>query len=278
MVKEPEVVVNRDGITLQAGGDRVTVSAKDINNVLARIYAPSGIFQPALRWVSQGGHAAIMERPPFIARVAYRPGEAEQIDEQDAQFYNIPVPWQVYGVVFNADFTEVQNLYVFVRNSPMMDETSTLHMFPFPNVFNTSEACMGPAFQTNFAKIKVNNLATAIASVLNAFWSADFNEDAGPGTWYADWRAPINSLPPEFVQAIQNGSIVPWKLLRYYSEVSIENFLRYQFPVGNTISPLGDSIKVLMEQLNADEDVSLSDLDGLYESLRLIHAKGQGKK
>lgn len=256
----------------------MTLGANVVNEALGKVFANSGIFQPALRWVSQGGHAAIMERPPFIARVAYRPGEAETIDENEAQFYNIPVPWQIYGIVFNPDFTAVEKLYVFVRNSPMLDETSTLHMFPFPNVFNTSEACMGPMFQMNFAKNKVDNLATAIASLLTAFWSADFNEDAGPGTWYADWRAPIHSLPQEYVQSIQNGNIVPWKLLRYYSEVSMENFLRYQFPVGNTLSPLGDSIGVLIERLTSDETVSLHTLEGLFGSLRLLHAKAQGNK
>lgn len=271
-MNEPELVLTASGLEYRYDGEIRQVSAEDLTKALPSIFAPSGIFQPAVRWISMGSHAIIMERPPFIARVSYRPGVANELADEDAQHYQVPVPWTVYGIVFSADFREITRMFVFARNSPILSPEDTLHMFPYPNVFNSSEACMGKAFEKAFKLKSTDTLALATAQVLNAFWSADFNEDAGPNTWYAPWRTPMANLPKELREAISIETIEPWKLLRFYSEQALGEFVRFAFPISNNLNTNGDTITDLMRVLQACEPTNFSTSDGLLAALRMLHA------
>lgn len=269
-----KIVFSETHLEIQAEGMGHSVAFEHIDAAIKGIFAPTGILMPAVRWISQGGHAVIMERPPFVARASYRPAAADQLPEDQAQHYNIPVPWQVYGIVFSEDFREIRLMYVYARNSPMLGPDDRLSMFPYPNVFNTAQACMGEAFKREFARTPSHNLAEAIAQVVNTFWSADFNEDAGPNTWYAAWRAPVASMSPNWQLSFQQETIVPWKLLRYYAETALEHFLRWEFPVSNNLNPQGDRLSDLMTTLQEHEPINLSNVAGLIESLRLLHSLG----
>lgn len=84
----------------------------------------------------------------------------------------------------------------------------------------------------------------------------------------ADWQELINAM-----------AVQPYKLLRWYSEITLEHFRQFRFPCVNTLDPAGDTVAQLIKKLSADETVSLSSTQGVYDALRLAHAKaGRSKK
>lgn len=136
-------------------------------------------------------NGVIFERPPFSTASRWQPGTMNQHGETSD--IDLPIPWQVYGIVFDPA-GQVVAMKIFARNYPVMTATDTLGVLPIPNMDHTSSACLGPAFHKYYRHAITpkdpasEDFGARIATAVNTFWSGTFNNDFP--NWADAWRLP----------------------------------------------------------------------------------------
>lgn len=233
-----ELVVSDEGVEIRQYGHSKAVNRAAFDKAIRDYSKPlkdSGLLPPAIRWISGSGRSVILERPPTVARVGYRPGRAGEHNAAGAYEYYLPVPWQVYGLCFDPGFTRVTEMMLYLRNTPIMTMDDPLFMFIYPNSFNDGRICLGTGFHQEFRHAKVQGLGQALSCAVNALWTVDFNEDAGGQTWTAGWRVPTRHLTPELRRDIANARVDGTAMLDYYASISLDNMLKWAFLPATTM-------------------------------------------
>lgn len=159
------------------GSGRIRVSARDI---LKRIQGPmpdathnSEPLPLGLRLLARSGatFCMVIEHPPGIRYVTYRPGNKNSIQQE----FSITTPWTVLvvdGLAANQTYT-VGNVYVYSRPSQMTADDTALYRYELPNVGEEGGACIG-------ATLPIYNTIGEVASgVVASFWMRRYNDEIG---------------------------------------------------------------------------------------------------
>lgn len=143
---------------------------------------PTGIFSPAVRWISRAGSAVIVERPPAKMAITYT-----DLSNGESQEFLIPVPWQVYAVKWNdASLERVHMVKAYARPNQIYSASDPLFRLWLPNLFNDESLCMPKNdFHAGYEVYRNQriydygscDLARATNFVINAIWQSPFNSD-----------------------------------------------------------------------------------------------------
>lgn len=94
---------------------------------------------PRLRtiWRSQGESVSVIERAPEILRLPYidMPYNVAAVNDHKRQWYRIPLPWMVYGFVFDGSDI-VKEACAFALSGPVRSGHDLLYTIPIPNLIS----------------------------------------------------------------------------------------------------------------------------------------------
>lgn len=232
---EEEYEVNV-GILLDGGSHYTDLGTKPERMVRDAIYGEtsggfhSGLLAPALRWISKDKRMVVFERPPMIANIEYYPVKRDEIlppemMKKTLRSYEVPIPWTVYLVYFDAEYTPVETR-VYARNSPLQSMKSEVGLLPILNLYGSSKLC-NPIFEKYEAMEPT--IANGFNSAYNAVWNSGFNfdlMDAVTGAMQAG--VPF----PDFKTGQTLGgtnSIDVW--FKYWSKLSLADVLTCEWPI-----------------------------------------------
>lgn len=202
--------IDKDIPVIHLSTGNVKLSTANLNQVLPLLTntkppVETGIFMPAVRWVSNDLHSVIMERPPSLIDVHF-----QTIHHGKKLIENVPTPWKVLGIRFGPGLESVHCVYMFIRKHPIAMLDDALYLPFYPNVYSDSKLCMGDAFyNTHYPEFvknaKANNiltLANATSFIYNSFWNEVWNNEVLQ--WMDTWRVAKNVLPV----SLRNGPYI----------------------------------------------------------------------
>lgn len=206
---------------LQIGVDYATVYEKGLvvqsghslhlaNDLYRQRGAPAGLMPPAVRWMSRGATAFLLERPPFDTILRYYDGSTEAAagnrNVEHEYSFEITMPWTQLFVSFqNPKLTKLDRAWLFCRPEPLRRETDVLHILPLPNIDPLSGELrferIAYDYRAWFSGQRFNRMGTNIAAALgwliNYVWMSEFNKELGlPTMGVPHDLVPHNDLEP----------------------------------------------------------------------------------
>lgn len=252
-------ILSADHVTLDTSGAQLSVPLDAFHEALTQgLRVPTGILPPAVRWISTYGTAVLWERPPEVGRFTY-------FDRSTGESYafQLPRPWMVYAFQFTPQLDHLVSLRIYARNGPFYSMHDPLYMMPLPNIYNNAVACLGPEFETAYRTWAIDQgaeltIASALLYAQGLLWSMDANDEVA--NWLNAWRLPAE-LPAELrvgmddSQAHNNEMSVA--ILRYFERWDRAQMAAATFGASNTFIDAGDTVGVLCEFLQAQENEAL---------------------
>lgn len=178
---------------------------------------PPQILPPAVRWIASNNTALIWERPPDYYTINYTRKKQLKISagRDSDHVFRIPVPWQVYVVGYNADYT-VHTIYMFFRSEPLGHNLAG-YAHPSMNFYVDGKLCMAQYDLIPDA----NNLYQMLSNVYDMIWNSGFNDDLN-----LLWNTAINSNTQEdhpLYSKIRNGPISPYEVYLQWSKLNLRD-------------------------------------------------------
>lgn len=226
------------GVLLDGGSHYTDIGVKSEREVRAALYGEtgggfrSGLLAPALRWISKDKRMVVFERPPMITSVEYYPVKRDEIGDpklmkKALRSYQIPIPWTVYLVYFDAEYTPVETR-VYARNSPLQSIKSEVGLLPILNLYGSSKLC-NPIYE-KYEEMEPT-IANGFNSAYNAMWNSGFNFDLMDavtgamqvGVPFKDYKTGMGN------NVGTGGSIDSW--FKYWSQLSLADVLSCEWPI-----------------------------------------------
>lgn len=170
---------------------------------------------------------AVFERPPSTKLLSYTPALLDEIKEDTPQYdYQIPIPWQVYVVVFNYDPVflrhNISDVYMFFRDSPLSSFDDQVYSAPLPNFYSNGLLCR-PFYNTiqDMNIPEENTLNSLLFQAYNWIWNSDNNSDLTATV--ADYFNFIKHFEPSHFIRSEKSLISP--LSYYCTSGNVKNLL-----------------------------------------------------
>lgn len=211
----------------------------------------SGLLPPVVRYTSPDFSSFIVERPPTVVRIEFKPAPAWKTEHASETYY-IPLPWMVYALKFTSpDLNILEDLYIFGRNEPIFSEDDPLYLTPIPNLYRTGLVCQGHAeFNELLKEFPTSDTNTKINAIINRFWSSGFNMDLDK------W---INYAIPEYFEL--NGCEDPYNptvVLKWWSQREPAEMLEvaYKSPKEDDAGKLFLTLKDVIAYLSTSQEIT----------------------
>lgn len=176
-----------------------------------------GILPPVVRYLSDDFLHVIIERPPTVQTIAFKntikgkTGKVEMIE--------VPIPWQVYNisVTKSGDHFQLRRFEIFFRTSQIWTVEDELHPVYLPNVYVWGgKVCTSDEMRGMVTKC--DNLADIINTLVEGFWSAEFN---------LDLYEFVSYLPSDVVKKAKTG--MPKEYLDWLSKQDVRDTLNFHY-------------------------------------------------
>jgi hypothetical protein len=135
----------------------------------------SGILPPGVRAV--GSNYIVFERPPCYQNVFFNKDKVHsEMSDDDITLFRIPVPWQVYIVVFDTNYY-VSQVGMYFSPTSLTSINQPLYLAPLPNFYTDGSLCR-PMF-SNIEEIEryPKNLSGVISCAYDWIWNNGTNND-----------------------------------------------------------------------------------------------------
>lgn len=151
-----------------------------------------GLMTPALRWMNHDRSAFLVERPPCRVRIEFWPNASNEATKREGlspTAVEVPLPWQVYAVLFapGQNYTALDRLYVWARPEAIRTPDDKLFQLPLPNIYEGGQVCVGRQLPYNYKRHVTSNRklgqfspALAFSWIINQFWQDTFNIEIPP--------------------------------------------------------------------------------------------------
>lgn len=203
-----------------------------------------GLMAPALRWMNHDRTAFLVERPPCRVRIEFWENPSNAAKEREGQephAVEVPLPWQVYAVLFapNHNYTALDRLYVWGRTEAIRTPDDDLFQLPLPNLYEGGQVCIGRQLPYNYKRYvdrtrKLGSFTPSMAFswIINQFWQDTFNVEIPPYNLPEEARA-VYAGP-------RDGGGALLKLLEFYATHEVADVLRWTYPRLSSSGVLSD--------------------------------------
>lgn len=159
-------------------------SSEDFHTLAKNFFFPkktsTGLLPPGLLY--HNSYMIIFEQPPTQKIISYYPHMLSEIPENaQPKMVTLPIPWQVYIIIYNIDpYTSKAypvDVYMFFRNSQLFSQDDFLYLPPLSNFYANGKLCR--PFFDSFDDIDRydNSITGVIQAAYDWVWNSNTNVD-----------------------------------------------------------------------------------------------------
>lgn len=167
--------VSQIPISIQTKIDQLFQYLKSPNNIPLPI--KDHVLPPGILYADND--IFVYEKPPCLKNYFYINSQLNSIEDQTPEVYTIPLPWQVYVVLYgnSGGAYYISDIYMYFSNSSITSFDQSVYLAPLTNFYTNGLLCR-PMFD-NMEEItpRENNLNSLIELSYNWVWNSGFNAD-----------------------------------------------------------------------------------------------------